>query len=292
VTPLAESIDVTRRFGEFRAVDGVHVTVEGGEVVGLLGANGAGKTTLIRLLLGLLRPSEGEVRLFGRPPSRATRRRLGYVPQGLGLYEDLTSEENLAFSRSVFGGRGGTLPGSVLPLAHVPVGDLPLGVRRRVAFAQALGHEPELLVLDEPTSGVDPLARARLWETVRETAERGAGVLVTTHHMDEAEECDRLVVMADGSVVADGTVRDIVGGAQVVVVECERWAEAFDRLERAGMQTALVGRTLRVPGVPARDVERALGDLAAHLGEAPATLEERFLELTRPSPQRPSEGAA
>jgi ABC-2 type transport system ATP-binding protein len=291
MSALAESIEASRRFGDFTAVDRVSVAVGAGEVVGLLGANGAGKTTLIRLLLGLLRTSEGEVRLFGLPPSRATRRRLGYVPQGLGLYEDLTPEENLAFSSSAFGGPLGTLPGSDRAFEDVPVGDLPLGVRRRVAFAVALSHDPELLVLDEPTSGVDPIARTRLWETVREAAERGAGVFVTTHHMEEAEECDRLVVMADGSVVADGTVEEIVGDARVVVVKVKRWAEAFDRLERAGLHTALVGRTLRVPGVTARDVENALGDLGAQLSEASATLEERFLELTRPA-QRQIQGVA
>jgi ABC-2 type transport system ATP-binding protein/ribosome-dependent ATPase len=288
---LAETIDVTRRFGGIAAVDRASLVVNAGEVVGLLGANGAGKTTLIRLLLGLVRPSEGTVRLFGQPPSRATRRRLGYVPQGLGLYEDLTPEENLAFSASVFGRGGGTLPDSIGALGRVPVGDLPLGVRRRVAFAEALGHDPELLVLDEPTSGVDPLARARLWEAIRDAAEHGAGVLVTTHHMEEAEECDRLVVMADGSVVAEGTVGEIVGDAHVVTIGGDDWADAFARLERAGLPAALIGRSLRVPGARVSDVEAALAGVAVRFGEAPATLEERFVELTR-SPSVPQRGAA
>jgi ABC-2 type transport system ATP-binding protein len=291
MSALAESIDATRRFGGIAAVDRANLVVNGGEVVGLLGANGAGKTTLIRLLLGLLRPSEGTVRLFGQPPSRATRRRLGYVPQGLGLYEDLTPEENLAFSASVFGRGGGTLPDSIGALGRVPVGDLPLGVRRRVAFAEALGHDPELLVLDEPTSGVDPLARARLWEAIRDAAEHGAGVLVTTHHMEEAEECDRLVVMADGSVVAEGTVGEIVGDAHVVTIGGDDWADAFARLERAGLPAALIGRSLRVPGARVSDVEAALAGVAVRFGEAPATLEERFVELTR-SPSVPQRGAA
>ena len=280
MSPLAESIEVTRRFGSFTAVDRVSVTVRAREVVGLLGSNGAGKTTLIRLLLGLLIPSEGDIRLFDQLPSRATRRRLGYVPQGLGLYDDLTPEENLRFSASVFGRRDVSLPDAIRRFSDVQVGALPLGVRRRVAFAGALAHEPELLVLDEPTSGVDQLARTRLWDTIRETAERGAGVLMTTHHMDEAEECDRLVVMADGSVVAEGTVSEIVGKVRVVVVETEQWAEAFDRLDRAGIRAALVGRTLRVPGPTPPEVKRALQDLPVILREAPATLEERFVELS------------
>jgi ABC-2 type transport system ATP-binding protein/ribosome-dependent ATPase len=280
VTPLAKTVAVTRRFGALLAVDDVHLRVDRAEVVGLLGANGAGKTTLIRLLLGLLPATDGSVQLFGARPSRETRRRIGYVPQSLGLYDDLTPVENLAFARAAFGGEPGTLPPGLQPLADVPVGRLSLGVQRRVAFAQALAHRPDLLVLDEPTSGVDPLARARLWETIRAAAEAGAGVLVTTHHMDEAEECDRLVVMADGRVVAEGTVPDIVGEARVVVVATERWADAFAALEAAGLSAALVGRTLRVPGVDPGDVVRALGHVRARVGEAAATLEERFLELT------------
>ncbi|HEX7464079.1 MAG TPA: ABC transporter ATP-binding protein, partial [Actinomycetota bacterium] len=258
MTTLAEAVAVTRRFGQLVAVDHVDLKVDGGEVVGLLGANGAGKTTLIRILLGLLPATEGSVRLFGLPPSRETRRRIGYVPQGLGLYDDLTPEENLAFAHAVFGGKAGVLPAGLRPLADVPVGRLSLGVQRRVAFAQALAHRPDLLVLDEPTSGVDPLARARLWETIREAADAGAGALVTTHHMDEAEECDRLVVMAEGRLVAEGTVADIVGDARVVVVQTEEWQRAFEAIESAGLAAALVGRTLRVPGATPAVVEHAL----------------------------------
>jgi len=280
VTPLAQSVGVTRRFGHLVAVDGVNLQVNRGEVVGLLGANGAGKTTLIRMLLGLLPASDGHVRLFGLHPSRTTRRRIGYVPQGLGLYDDLTPDENLAFAQAAFGGQRGTLPPTLRPLAAVPVGRLPLGVQRRVAFAQALAHGPDLLVLDEPTSGVDPLARARLWETIRDAADAGAGALVTTHHMEEAEECDRLVIMADGRVVAEGTVAEIVGRARVVVVETEEWGRAFEAIEAAGLSAALVGRTLRVIDASVQDVERALGSLSAKISDAAATLEERFLELT------------
>jgi ABC-2 type transport system ATP-binding protein/ribosome-dependent ATPase len=187
MTPLAEATDVTRRFGQLLAVVRAGLRVDPGEVVGLLGANGAGKTTLIRILLGLLPPSDGAVRLFGVSPSRETRRRIGYVPQGLGLYDDLTPRENLAFAGAVFGGEPGALPPTIASMADVPVGRLSLGVQRRVAFAQALAHRPDLLVLDEPTAGVDPLARARLWETVRRPR-MPRGALVTTHHMEEAEE--------------------------------------------------------------------------------------------------------
>ena len=188
---LAQCRQVTRRFGSFTAVDRVDLRLDRGEVVGLLGANGAGKTTVIRMLLGLLATSDGEVELFGEPPSRRTRQRIGYVPQTLGLYDDLTPVENLEFSAAAFGirrGEGGraavALPESLRGYSRTVVGSLPLGAQRGAAFAQALAHHPDLLILDEPSSGVDPLARARLWETVAEAAVAGTGVLVTTHYME------------------------------------------------------------------------------------------------------------
>ena len=312
--PLAQCAAVSRRFGHFVAVDGVSLELGRGEVVGLLGANGAGKTTLIRMLLGLLATSSGEVLLFGEPPSRQTRQRIGYVPQSLGLYDDLTPVENLAFSAAVFGAhpvagagrvsRGGRparpahparaaageLPESLRPFGGMVVGSLPLGVQRNAAFAQALAHHPDLLILDEPTSGVDPLARARLWETVAVAAAAGTGVLVTTHYMDEAGECDRLVVMADGRVVAEGTANAIIGDARVSVVESVSWAAAFGALEAAGLPVALVGRSLRVPGTAPADVIAALDGIEARVTDAPATLEERFFQLTLSSSRTEAPG--
>jgi ABC-2 type transport system ATP-binding protein/ribosome-dependent ATPase len=173
----------------------------------------------------------------------------------------------------------GDLPEPLRPFAGTVVGALPLGVQRTAAFAQALAHQPDLLILDEPTSGVDPLARARLWETVAVAAAAGTGVLVTTHYMDEAGECDRLMVMADGRVVAEGTAGAIIGDARVSVVDSESWAAAFGALEAAGLPVALMGRTLRVPGAAPAGVIAALGGIEARVTDAPATLEERFFQL-------------
>jgi ABC-2 type transport system ATP-binding protein/ribosome-dependent ATPase len=283
---LAAAETAVRRFGAFTAVAGVDLEVRAGEVVGLLGANGAGKTTLIRLLLGLLRPTSGRVRLFGRPPSRATRGRLGYVPQGLGLWQDLTVAENLAFSAKAFGSAPPDLEPDLAAASGTLVRDLPLGLRRRLAFTAALAHEPDLLVLDEPTSGVGLGARAALWDTIHRAAAGGAGVLVTTHHLDEAGECDRLVLMAEGRVVAQGTLAAIVGDGTAVAVRAERWDEAFTALSAAGLPAAVIGRDLRVPGGDEAGVRAALdaGGVSAALDIVPATFEETFVRLALARP--------
>jgi ABC-2 type transport system ATP-binding protein len=287
--PLVESIAVTCRFGSVTAVSDVSIAVQPGEIVGLLGANGAGKTTLIRMLLGLVPATTGQVRLLGEPPSRGTRRRIGYVPQGLGLYDDLTAGENMAFAASVFGGSAAgdpgqdELPGTVRR-GGLPVGQLSLGLQRRVAFAQALAHRPDVLILDEPTSGVDPLGRTRLWQTIAAAVQSGAGALVSTHYMEEAQECDRLIIMADGMVIAAGTVEQIIGGARVAVVDAEDWATAFGLLEHAGLPVSLAGRTLRVPGAVTDEVRQAL-PAGYHVHTEPGTLEERFFELLRAASQ-------
>lgn len=281
MTVLAETRSLVKRFGEVTAVDHVSTTVTDGEVVGLLGANGAGKTTLIRCLLGLTNPTEGDVELFGSPPSRSGLRRIGYVPQGLGLYTDLTVGENLTFRSRIYGASATELPPDLAPYRDMRVASLSLGLQRRVAFAIAGSHGPELLVLDEPTSGVGPLGRARLWETIRERAETGIGVLVTTHHIEEAEQCDRLVMMAMGRVVATGSVDEITAGTSTVVVETRDWQTALTALDEAGVTVSLAGTDLRVPGGNPDQIE----DLLRHSGvdveltTRPATLEERFVTL-------------
>lgn len=284
MTALLVARAATRRFGDFTAVDEVDLEVGPGEVVGLLGANGAGKTTLIRMVLGLLAATSGAVELFGTVPSRKSRARLGYVPQGLGLYDDMTVAENLDFAARAFGVPRGEnrLPAELDAVGNRLVGEIGLGRQRQLAFACALGHAPDLLVLDEPTSGVDPLARARLWDRIREEADRGAGVLVTTHYMQEAEQCDRVVMMAAGRVAARGSVDDIVGGRSAVEVTAADWAEPFLVLSSAGLAVTLSAQSVRVSGAGPDEVRRVLGRAAeaASIREVPATLDEAMVQLS------------
>lgn len=274
-------------FGGFSAVDRVDLVIENGEIVGLLGANGAGKTTLIRLLLGLLNPSGGTVQLLGATPTISTRRRLGYVPQSLGLYVDLTVEENWEFSTAAFEVRMAGLPERIARWKSELVGALPLGAQRQVAFAIALSHQPELLVLDEPTSGVGPLASARLWQEIRQAAEDGVGVLVTTHNMEEAEQCDRLVVMADGRVSVRGTTDEIIGDRTVANVRSDDWRLAFGALEDGGFVVSAYGASLRVVGTVAAVRELLTRRcIASEVETVPANLEEAFVAIvTEVSPR-------
>lgn len=275
--PAVDAAHVVTAFGGLRAVDDVSLTVRPGEVVGLLGANGAGKTTLIRTVLGLLAPTSGSVRVLGGAPSRAVRRRIGYVPQGLGLAADLTVAENLAFVAAAYGSRDvPDLPADLVAVADRLVGGLSLGLQRRLAFAAALAHRPELLVLDEPTSGVDPLARAALWDTVRAQAEAGVAVLVTTHYMQEAEQCDALVLMAHGRRVASGTLPDVLDGSTAVEVVGAGWQAAFAALGAAGLPVTVAGRSVRVAGAEPGAVERVLASagVTGRVRSVPARLEE------------------
>jgi ABC-2 type transport system ATP-binding protein len=280
---VLEARSFSHDFGNFRAVDDVSMRVEAGEIVGLLGANGAGKTTLIRALLGLLPARHGRVLLLGGPPNRDARRRVGYVPQGLGLYGDLTVTENLEFVAQAYGVRPPALPDDLATHARVLVDDLALGTQRRLAFVAALLHSPEVLVLDEPSSGVDPLARAHLWDTVHDQAETGVGVLVTTHYMAEAQQCDRLLLMSGGRLVGQGSEADVVGDTTAVEVHTQHWAGAFGTLQNAGIAVTLAGRSVRAADVEPDELRRLLSDTGVDAEVIPvqATIEERMAVLAR-----------
>lgn len=275
-----EARELTKEFGDVVAVDRLSFRVETGEVVGLLGANGAGKTTTMKMLLGLLPPTSGDARIAGTRVSDIDRRVMGYVPQGLGLYRDLTVSENLEFHASAYGVPVPSLDDE--GLGHVAdrrVAALSLGLRRRVAFVVARCHDPEVLILDEPTSGVAPLGRSRLWETIHATADSGTAILVSTHYMDEAEECDRVVLMANGSEVASGTVSDVVGSARSVAVAGSVDEAAFTELHERGATVLLDGDGWRVVGADIGEVTRVLGP-EANATEVPATFEEAFVALS------------
>ncbi|RLA53277.1 MAG: ABC transporter ATP-binding protein [Gammaproteobacteria bacterium] len=214
---VIEVRDLERRFGDFYAVKNVSFSVQRGEIFGLLGANGAGKSTTFRMLCGLLPVSAGKVHVAGYDLRRAAARargRLGYMAQRFSLYGDLSVLQNLRFFASAYGlGRARSRARIAWALEAFELNDysgdssrdLPLGFKQRLAMAAALMHQPDILFLDEPTSGVDPLARREFWQRINALAESGVTVLVTTHFMDEANYCDRLVIMAEGEVLASGT---------------------------------------------------------------------------------------
>jgi ABC-2 type transport system ATP-binding protein len=299
--------DLTKDFGTFRAVDRVSFAVAQGEIFGFLGPNGAGKSTTIRMLLGLLRPSAGSGRVAGFDIIREQARikeQVGYMSQRFSLYEDLTAEENLEF----FGGVYGVPPERLRPrlaevLELVGLSDrrrdltrvLALGLRQRLALASALLHEPSLLFLDEPTSGVDPISRRTFWDLIYAMAAQGVTVLVTTHHLDEAEFCDRLVLISQGRLIAQGTPRELKE-----VVTGNIWAVYPDRLSEAleaarhlpeALEVAVFGAGLHVTlprqaqsEMLLRQALEARGITIRHLKPVPPTLEDAFIALTQRSP--------
>src|SRR5512139_1764415 len=206
--------DLTKCFGDFTAVDHISFRVNSGEVVGYLGPNGSGKTTTIRMLLGLLRPTEGEATVLGYDivrQSESVRENVGYMSQKFALYHDLTVGENLAFYAGVYGVRERSRLDEVLDLIGLHslegerVSDLSTGWRQRLALGTAIVHQPRLLFLDEPTSGVDPTARRAFWDLIYTVVDKGVTALVTTHYMDEAEYCGRVGIMRDGQLLAMDT---------------------------------------------------------------------------------------
>ncbi len=213
--------NLQRRFGDFIAVDSISFSVRQGEIFGLLGANGAGKSTTFRMLCGLLPASAGELSVAGhnlRTAAAKARTRIGYMAQKFSLYQNLSVLQNLRFFSSAYGLRGKAQQARIgwaldtFDLHHFRdsnAGTLPLGFKQRLSFAAALMHEPDILFLDEPTSGVDPLARREFWARTNALADAGVTVLVTTHFMEEANYCDRLVIMADGEVLTEGTPHEI-----------------------------------------------------------------------------------
>ena len=291
---------LTRRFGDFVAVDHINFDVTKGEIVGYLGPNGSGKTTTIRMLLGLLQPSDGKATVLGYDvfkQSEEVRKRVGYMSQKFAIYDDLTTLENLTFYGGVYGINDKKRILQTLELVglkgheHTLTRDMSTGWRQRLSLGIALVHEPKLLFLDEPTSGVDPTARRAFWDLIYELAEGGVTILVTTHSMDEAEYCERVGVMRDGKLLAMDTPtnlkRSIIKGDvwEVYVYPLEQGLElltAMPGVERVG----LAGDHLRV--ISSRVEKEAMQSLLSGAGlsvdrieRGEPTLEDVFLSLAR-----------
>jgi len=299
--PVVITENLTRRFGDFVAVDHVSFTVETGEIVGYLGPNGSGKTTTIRMLLGLYEPSEGKATVLGFDAYRQSeevRVRTGYMSQKFALYDDLTAWENLSFYGGIYGIRDRKrieetlimvgLAGHGSELAR----SLSAGWRQRLALAIALVHQPKLLFLDEPTSGVDPSARRSFWDLIYTLAAEGVTVLVTTHYMDEAEYCGRVGMMRDGRLLA----LDTPAALKMQVVPGDVWEVHAEPLQVAlnayetctgVLRVGLAGDHLRMiteRGMREKDLRlglKAAGLTVNALERGEPTLEDVFLSLAK-----------
>ena len=283
-----EASGLVRCFGDFKAVDRVSFKVPYGEIFGLLGANGAGKTTVIKMLTGILSPTEGEGQVAGadmRFAGKAIKERIGYMSQAFSLYTDLTVLENIRLYAGIYGLARKTAAERtawVVSMAglegfeHVLSGSLPMGLRQRLALGCALVHRPQVLFLDEPTSGVDPLGRRQLWETFyRLSREEGTAILITTHYMSEAEHCDHLALMFAGKVVADSTPQSMKDALEaeaggLLEISPDNALLAMELLEKHGFTgAALYGKKIHVL---ARDKVEAEREIRAILKSSGVTL--------------------
>jgi ABC-2 type transport system ATP-binding protein len=298
--PVISVHNLTRRFGDFVAVDHINFDVQAGEVVGYLGPNGSGKTTTIRMLLGLLTPSEGSATVLGYDifkQSEEVRLRVGYMSQKFAIYDDLTTLENLTFYGGVYGITDKARIQHTLELVGLKghesklTRDLSTGWRQRLSLGIAMVHEPKLLFLDEPTSGVDPTARRAFWDLIYALAENGVTILVTTHYMDEAEYCERVGVMRDGKLLAMDTPtnlkKSIIKGDvwEVYARPLERGLEILSDMQGV-KRVGLAGDYLRVisSGVDQESIKEQLENAGidiTRVEKGEATLEDVFLELAR-----------
>lgn len=218
---VIEAKNLTKRFGSFTAVDNITFEVSQGEIFGFLGANGAGKTTAMRMLCGLLSPTSGQGRVAGFDIYKDTnkiKQSIGYMSQRFSLYEDLTTKENLWLFGGIYGMSEKEIKDKTTRVVkelglhneqNSLVSSLPLGVKQKVSFAASTFHSPKIVFLDEPTGGVDPMARRTFWEMIYKASDEGITSFVTTHYMDEAEYCNRLSIMVDGQIRALGTPNDL-----------------------------------------------------------------------------------
>ncbi len=293
---------LSKRFGALTAVDHLDLSVPRAEVFGFLGPNGCGKSTTIRMLCGLLLPSEGEIEVLGCQIPRDAeelKRRIGYMTQKFSLYEDLSVFENLEFLATVQGlGRREARQriDEVMQRYWLAdrrkqmAGTLSGGQKQRLALAGAVLHKPALLLLDEPTSAVDPQSRREFWDSLFELADAGTTLLVSTHYMDEAERCTRLGILDAGRLVADGSPKELMDAlpGHPLLIHCAQPRQAQRALEGSPQVLAMaqIGATLRVLGASAESraaIETRLRErgISAELEDAPANLEDVFVSVTR-----------
>jgi ABC-2 type transport system ATP-binding protein len=273
IDPVIDVQGVTKRFGGHTVVNRIDLQVRRGEIFGFLGPNGSGKTTFLRMLCGLLTPDEGSGHCLGhdfRSASAAIKREVGYMTQRFSFYEDLTLRENLDFIARIYAvpDRRQAVRDSLHNLglaerSHQLAGQLSGGWKQRLALAACLIHQPRLLLLDEPTAGVDPKARREFWDQIHRLAAQGLTVLITTHYMDEAERCHRLAYIAYGNLLTHGSVSEVVRGANLTTYEITGpvLPAIADQLRgQPGVeQVVAFGNTLHVSG---RDAELLLASLA------------------------------
>ena len=298
-----EVTDLEKRFGEFRAVAGVSFAVRSGEIFGFLGPNGAGKSTTIRMLCGLLEPTAGTGRVAGfdiRSEAEKIKSRIGYMSQKFSLYDELTVEENIDFysgiyrlprARKISRKAWGLQMAGLALHRHTRTGDLSGGWKQRLALGCAVLHEPPVLFLDEPTSGVDPISRRAFWDLIYELSGQGVTVLVTTHYMEESEYCDRLGIIYRGGLVALGTPRELKTTHMtdaVLAITCERPNDAMAVIEPLAeiKSVALFGSGLHAVAADADAATRAIRTALTDAGFAPLrtgqvtpTLEDVFVAL-------------
>ncbi len=299
------AIDVhglTKRFGQKVAVDHVDIQVPEGEVWGFLGPNGSGKTTTIRMLCGLLHADEGDGTCLGldlRTQPEAIKREVGYMTQKFSFWEDLSIRENLEFVARIYElpDRKAKVDSTLRQLGleerqHQLAGELSGGWKQRMALAACMLHDPKLLLLDEPTAGVDPKARRDFWEEIHALSDQGLTVLVSTHYMDEAERCDRIVYILNGKLIARGTVAEVIAqsGLTTFVVEGENVRQLSQKLQgQLGVEyAAFFGAALHVSGHDRAGLERALapyrGQPGIKIDETPPSLEDVFIHLQEQAP--------
>ncbi|MBS9718140.1 ABC transporter ATP-binding protein [Pseudohalocynthiibacter aestuariivivens] len=295
--PAIDVQGLVKRFGKKTVVNQVSLTVEQGEISGFLGPNGSGKTTTIRLVCGLLTPDAGTGRVLGydllRDAARI-KREVGYMTQRFSFYEDLSIAENLSFVAGLYQlfpaqeHVQNTLSDLGLTVRqHQLAGNLSGGWKQRLALAACIMHKPKLLLLDEPTAGVDPKARREFWDEIHALAEKGLTVLVSTHYMDEAERCHRINYISQGSLIASGTVSEVVKNAKLrtFILTGTGIAKAAEMLAGApGVdQIAPFGLTLHVVGQDAKLLEKSVAQVAKEtkttMSEAETSLEDVFIQL-------------